>query len=104
MRRSSFSKPLLATLATLFAAATILYCALWIYNTRWQFPVDFGINAQFLEAEHCELVKGVRKGSSVESAGLRAGDRILEIDGRHIWPPSHLPMSGPRATLVIPSS
>jgi len=84
MRRSSFSRPLLATLATLFAAATILYTALWMYNTRWQPRVELGFDNQYLEAEHCELVKSVQSGSPAESAGLSAGDRIIEINGRHI--------------------
>jgi sigma-B regulation protein RsbU (phosphoserine phosphatase) len=84
MRRSSFRKPLLATLATLFAAATVLYTALWIYNTRWQVPVELGFDNQYVEAEHCELVQSVHKGSAAESAGLRAGDRIIAIDGRRI--------------------
>ena len=84
MRKSSFSKPLLATLATLFAAATILYSGLWMYNTRRQPPVELGFNNQYLEAEHCELIKGVQSGGPAESAGLRAGDRIVEINGHHI--------------------
>ena len=90
MRRSSFLKPLLATLAPLFAAATILYTALWMYNARWQLPVELGFDDQYLEAEHCELVKSVQRGSSVESAGLSAGDRILEINGRPIENPFSL--------------
>ncbi len=75
---------LLAILATLFAAASILYTALWMYNTLWQFPVELGFDYQYLEAEHCDLVKSVQRRSSVESAGLRAGDRIVEINGRPI--------------------
>src|ERR1700676_156593 len=84
MRRSSLSKSLLAILATLFAAASILYTALWMYNTLWQFPVELGFDYHYLEAEHCDLVKSVQRRSSVESAGLRAGDRIVEINGRPI--------------------
>jgi serine phosphatase RsbU (regulator of sigma subunit) len=84
MRRSSFSKSLLSILATLFAAASILYTALWMYNTLWQFPVELGFDYQYFAAEHCDLVKSVQRGSSVESAGLRGGDRIIEINGRPI--------------------
>ena len=82
MRKSSFLKPLLATLATLFAAATILYTALWMYDNYRQPLVVFGFSNEYLEAEHCELAKSVQRGSSVESAGLSAGDRIVEINGR----------------------
>jgi sigma-B regulation protein RsbU (phosphoserine phosphatase) len=84
MRRSSFFKPLLATLATLFAAATILYTVLWIYSNYRPIPVELGFDNEYLKAEHCELVDRVRSGSPAESAGLRAGDRIIEINGRHI--------------------
>ena len=84
MRRSSFSKPLLATLATLFAAATILYTALWMYSNYRPLPVELGFDNEYLAAEHCELVKSVERGSPAESAGLRTGDRIIEINGRHI--------------------
>jgi sigma-B regulation protein RsbU (phosphoserine phosphatase) len=84
MRRSSFSKPLLATLATLFAAATISYSAFWMYSNYRQIPVELGFDNEYLEAEHCELVKSVDRDSPAESAGLRAGDRIIEINGRHI--------------------
>jgi sigma-B regulation protein RsbU (phosphoserine phosphatase) len=84
MRRSSFSKPLLVTLATLFAAATILYTALWMYNSHWQFPVELGFDSQYLGAEHCVLLESVQKGSPAERAGLRAGDRIIGINGHPI--------------------
>ena len=84
MRRSSFSKPLLATLATLFAAATILYSGLWMYSNYRPILVELGFDNEYIDAQHCELVKSVQSGSPAESAGLRAGDRIIEINGRHI--------------------
>jgi sigma-B regulation protein RsbU (phosphoserine phosphatase) len=84
MRTSSLSKPLLATLATLFAAATILYSVVWMYSNNWQAPVELGFDNKYLEAEHCEYVDSVQRGSPAERAGLRAGDRIIEINGRHI--------------------
>ena len=84
MGRKSFSKQLLATLATLFAAATILYSALLMHDTRWQLPVRLGFDNQYREAEHCELVESVQSGSAVASVGLIAGDRIVEINGRRI--------------------
>ncbi len=84
MRTSSFSKPLLATLATLFAAATIFYTALWMYGNYRQPSVELGFSNEYVGAEHCELVESVQSGSPAESAGLRTGDRIIEINGRHI--------------------
>ena len=82
MPRSQLSKPLLATLATLFAAATTLYSALWIYNNNRQPPVELGFEDQYVEAEHCDFIESVHNGSPAERAGLRAGDRIIEINGR----------------------
>jgi sigma-B regulation protein RsbU (phosphoserine phosphatase) len=84
MRRSSFSKPLLATLATLFAAATILYSVLWMYSNNRPSPVELGFDNEYLEAGHCDLVDSVQTGSPAERAGLRAGDRIIAINGRPI--------------------
>jgi sigma-B regulation protein RsbU (phosphoserine phosphatase) len=84
MRWSSFSKPLLATLATLFAAATILYTALWMYSNYRPIPVELGFDNEYLDAQQGELVKSVDKDSPAEIAGLKAGDRIIEINGRHI--------------------
>ena len=84
MRRSSFSKPLLAILATVFAAATIFYSALWMYSNYRPIPVQLGFDDEYVDAQHCELVRAVEEGSPAQSAGLRAGDRITEINGRHI--------------------
>jgi sigma-B regulation protein RsbU (phosphoserine phosphatase) len=84
MRRSSFLKPILATLATLFASATVLYSVLWMYSNYRPITVELGFDEDYLAAQRCELVQRVQSGSPAESAGLRAGDRIIEIDGRHI--------------------
>jgi sigma-B regulation protein RsbU (phosphoserine phosphatase) len=84
MRRSSFLKPMLVTLATLFASATVLYSALWMYSNYRPNPVELGFDNEYLDAQHCELVQSVQRGSPAESAGLKAGDRIIEINGRHI--------------------
>ncbi len=87
MRKSTFLKPLLAILATLFAATTILYTALRFYAARWQPPVELGFDSRYLGAEHGELVRRVQKGSLVANAGLSAGDRVVAIDGRPIEGP-----------------
>ena len=81
---SALNKLLLSILATIFAAATILYCVLFIYSTRWQAPVELGFDDQYVESRHCQLVKVVQNDSPAEKAGLRAGDCILGINGRII--------------------
>jgi len=73
---------LLTSLAILFAAATLLYSGLWLYDTRWQFPVELGFDNTYLESEHCQLVRSVYARSPAENAGLRRGDCILKVDGR----------------------
>ncbi len=81
---ASIPKPLLAVLATLFATATILYSALWIKYQFWRPPVQLGFDNDHLQAEHCDLVTKIYKGSPAEKAGLREGDRILKADGREL--------------------
>jgi phosphoserine phosphatase RsbU/P len=82
---SHLSRPLLLGMATLFAAATILYASLWMYAVRHQVaPVELGFNSEYSEAGHCLLIQSVTKGSPAEQAGLRAGDCILAVDGRSL--------------------
>ncbi len=40
---TSLPRPLLVALATLFAAATILYSAIWMYYIRWEPKAQIGI-------------------------------------------------------------
>jgi sigma-B regulation protein RsbU (phosphoserine phosphatase) len=75
-------KPLLAILATLFGAATALYSVLWMYNARWHPGVELGFDDEYVASEHCDLVKSVLNDSPAEKAGLKRGDRIVEINGR----------------------
>ncbi|MBV9301568.1 MAG: SpoIIE family protein phosphatase [Acidobacteriaceae bacterium] len=84
MNRPAVSTFFLATLATLLAAATTLYAALWLYNNRSQPQVELGFDNQHLGDARCELVRSVQPGSPAARAGLRPGDRIIAINGRPI--------------------
>jgi sigma-B regulation protein RsbU (phosphoserine phosphatase) len=77
-------------LATLFAAATILYSGLWIYGERWQIPVQLGFDNQYVQAEQSQLLTDIYKDSPAEKAGLQAGDRILKVDGERFESDSSL--------------
>ncbi len=84
---ASFRKPLLATLAILFAVVAISYGSLWMYAVRHQGPrVELGFNnqhnPQYDETTHCQAVEDVMAGSPAERAGLRVGDRVIGINGR----------------------
>jgi sigma-B regulation protein RsbU (phosphoserine phosphatase) len=85
MRRfTSLPKPFLAILATLLAAAMVLYSVLWMSSIRWQSPVELGFDNKYVESDHSQLVESVYPASPAEKAGLKAGDRIVAIYGRPI--------------------
>src|SRR5579863_2385222 len=84
---ASSRKPLLATLATLFAVMAIAYGSLWMYAVRHSHPaVELGFNnhhnSQYDEKAHSQSVEDVMEGSPAERAGLRVGDRVIGINGR----------------------
>ena len=74
-------KPFLAALATLFAAAAILYSGLWIFSASRPIPVELGFDNKYLPATHAQLVQSVVHGSPAERAGMKPGDRIIGING-----------------------
>jgi len=82
-------RPILAALATVFAAAAVLYASVWMYVERYPGPrVELGFNKlhneQYDEREHSIKVGDVVQGSPAEQAGLRAGDRIIGVNGRRL--------------------
>lgn len=88
MRRwSALPRPLLATLAGVFALVAILYGALWMYAVRHPGPVvELGFNQlhnpNYDPITHSLSVDDVIEGSPAAQAGLRAGDRITAVNGR----------------------
>lgn len=76
-----FQKPLLATLAILFAACTIFYSALWTLYGEQPVAVELGFDNKYTPGDHSQLVRSVIPGSPAERAGLKAGDRIVRING-----------------------
>jgi sigma-B regulation protein RsbU (phosphoserine phosphatase) len=77
----SIPRPLLALLAMAFAAATIVYSALWMYDARWRPRVELGFDERYVASGNYELIMGVQPDSPAQAAGLRPNDRILEING-----------------------
>jgi sigma-B regulation protein RsbU (phosphoserine phosphatase) len=87
MRWSSLPHRFLVALASLFAAAAIVYSSLWMYLERTPGPtVELGFNnthyERFNERTHSIKVGDVLPGSPAERAGLEAGDQIVAINGK----------------------
>src|SRR5207249_1173348 len=79
---ASLPRPLLRLAAILFAAATLLYSALWMHYIRVQPRSVVGIQYEHLHGGHLLRVSGVVEGSGAAAAGVRPGDLLSAIDGR----------------------
>lgn len=87
MSRFSFHRLPLRALAIVFAVATTLYSAAWMYYIRQDPQSRLGIDAEFSRSERALVINGVIENTGAASAGLRAGDRIVGIDGRPLEAP-----------------
>lgn len=87
---TSLPRPLLATVAILFCAATIVYALAWIYDARHPslHLVEIGFNQSrdtFFDPVTSSIpVFNVEPGSPAERAGLRAGDKITALNGQKL--------------------
>ncbi len=72
-------RPLLFAIAIVFAAATLLYSAAWMYYIR-QGTVELGIDT--LPTSGGIEIRDVYRNSPAERAGLRAHDLMVALNGR----------------------
>ena len=79
-------RPVLLALAIIFAAATIVYSATWMYYQRVMLPVEVGMDTD--PSPGGMIVKRVWKNSPAEKAGMRTHDVITGINGRSTVAPA----------------
>lgn len=72
-------RPVLLTAAILLGIATVVYSAAWMYYVRRAPQVEIGIDESYSSAG--TEIDNVRPNSPAESAGLKAKDRIVAING-----------------------
>jgi phosphoserine phosphatase RsbU/P len=81
---TSLPRPLLRLAAILFAAASVLYSALWMYYIRAQSQVVIGIEYEEPQGADSLRVTQVIEGSGASAAGVRPGDMVRAIDDRAV--------------------
>src|SRR5215471_1045914 len=84
--RTSFSPRRLARylLAILFAVCATTYSVLWIIQIKHSIPQHAFTNYDYSAAVGSMTVGEVIPGGAAEKAGLRAGDRIVAINGQKL--------------------
>jgi len=81
-RTLSLPRPVLLLLALLFAAATTLYTALWLYAVSHPPAARLGIETGYSAAERAIVVSRVHAGGAADLAGLQPDDRIRGVNAR----------------------
>ena len=84
VQSASFPRPVLLTLAVLFAAAVILYSAIWMYAVRWETEVFLGVGYQYSTTTRSARITAVVEGSAAQQAGLVVDDQIVAVNGRSL--------------------
>lgn len=83
-RFTTLPRPILMTLAILFAAASALWSIIWMIQIR-QPVADVGLSFDgYSAASHSMQIIEVERGGPGDQAGIRAGDRVVAINGRHL--------------------
>lgn len=73
---------LLRGLALALAAVTILYGGAWMYYVRLETAsAELGFVSHYSDAASAVMVDSVEDGGPASRSGLRAGDRIVEVNG-----------------------
>jgi len=86
MRVSAIPRPVAMAAAVVFAAATILYTAVWMYYIRWQPAAELGAELQIHPGKVSTQIEigQVTPNSAADVAGLRPGDIILAVNNRSV--------------------
>ena len=91
-------------LAIVFAAATILYSAIWMYYIRMVPRASLGLDYIPNLSQRCILITHVRPGGPADQIGLKAGDHIISVYGRpfRTIEPIYTAVVGGRAGDLVP--
>ncbi len=84
-RFTDLPKPFLLALATVFAVTVTAYTSLWLYYNDRPPSAQLGITFEYRES--ALTLTGVVPGSPAERAGLKTGDRIVEVNGHTLESP-----------------
>lgn len=74
----------------MFAATLVVVLAAIILQAYYYFThYEFGLSIRFHRAGDSAIVQSVEPGSPAERAGLRSGDRIIQVNGHIVSPADH---------------
>src|SRR5713226_5562771 len=82
---TTLPRPVLLTLAILFAAATTAYSIVWMVHVHH--VVVLGTDVRWTASHEAE-VRDMESGSTAWQAALRPGDRIVAVNGERLDNPS----------------
>jgi PDZ domain-containing protein len=86
MRVPAIPRPVATAAAVVFAVATILCTAIWMYYIRWQPAAELGAELQIHPGRVSSQIEigRVTPNSAADAAGLRSGDIILAVNNRPV--------------------